>query len=239
MDENFQHPTPESEEVKKAANSLKTPTAFEEAGILEPDYGTRSDAVLPKSPPSNGEVPEAEGTTKNGTKSEDTSDRKQATTDPSPKKKSPDGAPPNKKTTIVEKAKARRFSKLGLASTAMNIGVGALNFNSNLNEGDGVVGAAVKATAETAVSSVVGHGKFLAGLGLMKAPEFLVKGYESINQQTRALEMSGRNRPFQGNTFVDTQQTFTMRQSAVAMMQQSKYNVENAMQGNEASFLHR
>lgn len=140
---------------------------------------------------------------------------------------------------LLEKLKTKKLGKLGMVNTVLTGGIGVQSYMSNRNEGDSVVGAAAKATAETAIASIVGPGMYLAGAAVMHLPGMAVNAYESLSQQARQLEMSGKAVPFQGNTFVDSKQIFTMRQAAVATMMQSKYNLEHAMQGNEASFLHR
>lgn len=139
----------------------------------------------------------------------------------------------------LNQLKAKKLGKIGMANAILSGGIGVSSYFDNRNEGGGVVESAVKATAETAIASVVKPGVYLAGLGLMKVPELAVKGYEEMSIKARELNMAGYAKPFQGNTFVDNKQIFTMRQASVVAMQQSKYNLEHAMQGNEANFLHR
>ena len=129
--------------------------------------------------------------------------------------------------------------KLGLVSTTIAAGIGVSSYNKALDEGSGVAGAVSKATVETAAAGLIGPGVYLAGAAALKAPGAMTEGAERLNRRAREMGRTGLNAPFAGNTFVDNQQTFTMRQSAVAMMRQSKYNLENAMQGQEAQYLHR
>lgn len=192
--------------------------------------------------PKSGEAPNVEQTTRSGgstTPPNETSKSKTKKTQSGPDGPSPKNTPPNKNTTNVNKLKAKKLGKLGKVNAILTAGIGVSSFFDNRNQGDGVVESAVKAAAETAVAHVVSPGMYLAGLGLMKAPELAVKGYEHLSLKARDMSRAGYAKPFQGNTFVDNKQIFTMRQAALVAMQQSKYNLEHAMQGNEASFLHR
>jgi hypothetical protein len=194
--------------------------------------------VHPEAPPKSGEVPEVEASSKSGGNTSPPDEKVK------PKTADPDGAipkeqAPNKNTTAVNKVKAKKLGKLGMLGLAVNGGIGMHSYMQNRSQGDDAVTAAIDATAETAIAAVVGPGKFLAGLGLMQVPGMAKDAYEDYNRRSAELRRFGSMRPFEGNTFVDNKQIFTMRQASMVAMQQSKYSLEHAMQGNEASFLHR
>jgi len=75
---------------------------------------------------------------------------------------------------------------------------------------------------------------------LKAAPGLIYNGAQSISQQVRQMERAGRNQaPFQSNTFVDSQQIYTMRQAGMALAEQSKYALQQTLMGDEARFMHR
>ncbi|PTY92903.1 hypothetical protein [Heyndrickxia sporothermodurans] len=229
--------TAEMEEVENAINSLNTPTASEEAGIPKSEDSTT--AVHPESPPKSGEVPTVEESSRSGGNTSPPDENKK------PRKKSdPDGPiakeqAPNKKTTSVTKAMASKFGKVGKLGLLLNGGLAVANYSGYRSEGDTATEAAIKTVGEAAITSVIGPGKFLAGMALAQVPGMASDAFNEINSRTRELNRLGTMRPFEGNTFVDNPQIFTMRQASMVVMQQSKYNLEHAMQGNEASYLHR
>ena len=49
----------------------------------------------------------------------------------------------------------------------------------------------------------------------------------------------GNALPFSNSTFIDTQQTYTMRQAGMNLAKQSKYNIQQAMMGDEARMTYR
>ncbi|MCY7866090.1 hypothetical protein P8918_13635 [Bacillus spizizenii] len=126
--------------------------------------------------------------------------------------------------------------KLNAAGTAA---AGVMGYNDARDEGYGVVGSMAKGATDAFLIDLIGWKKYLVGGALMSAPKMMAQGYESLNRQARALEMSGRNIPFQNNTFVDNEQIYTMRQAGMNMIGQSSMNVKTAVLGNEAQFMHR
>ena len=44
--------------------------------------------------------------------------------------------------------------------------------------------------------------------------------------------------PFYNATFNDTQQAYTMRQAGMQLAENSKYNLQQSLMGNEAAMLH-
>ena len=53
------------------------------------------------------------------------------------------------------------------------------------------------------------------------------------------MDRANRNIPFSNATFVDTKQAYTMRQAGMQLAQASKYNLQQAMLGNEASMMYK
>ena len=72
------------------------------------------------------------------------------------------------------------------------------------------------------------------------APGALLSAGQSVSQQVRQMERAGQDMaPFKSNTFVDSQQIYTMRQAGMALAEQSKYALQQSLMGDEARFMHR
>lgn len=105
-------------------------------------------------------------------------------------------------------------------------------------EGRSKVGAAASAVGGAIMFEAMG----MAGLGLQMAgaiPSIGMNTYLKANSMARSMDRASRNVPFANQTFVDTQQTYTMRQAGMQMAQASKYNLQQTLMGNEASVMHR
>lgn len=134
------------------------------------------------------------------------------------------------------------FKGLGLmeiANYGINAGFMVDSYIDERNNGNGVIGSAANAVIDNALPMVIGPWTYMLGAAAIAAPGAIVSGAEKINSMTRAMEKSGRNRPFADAQFVDSQQAYTMRQAGMALAQQSKYNVQQSLIGNEARHLHR
>ncbi len=79
------------------------------------------------------------------------------------------------------------------------------------------------------------------GYELVKAaPGAALSAGQYISTTMRQLEREGQNMaPFRTNTFVDSQQIYTMRQAGMALAEQSKYALQQSLMGDEARFMHR
>ena len=68
----------------------------------------------------------------------------------------------------------------------------------------------------------------------------VVSGAQNLAQTAREYERAVRDQsPFRTNTFVDSQQIYTMRQAGMALAEQSKYALQQTLIGNEAQYMHR
>lgn len=159
-------------------------------------------------------------------------------------RRSPDGTPPDTApneggASRVDKLKIKKLGRLGTLSSLLSAGIGVHTFIQSRYEGDNIVTSAAKATADTAVAAAIGPVKYMIGSAVIQGAPAVTRGIQEIQMKAREMERAGSMAPFVGNTFVDNEQIFTMRQASVAMMKQAKYAVEHAMLGNEASFFHR
>ena len=62
-----------------------------------------------------------------------------------------------------------------------------------------------------------------------------IDAYDKLSAHARSLQKQDRNTPFQNATFVDSQQTYTMRQAGMNLARQGQYAAQQTMMGNEAS----
>lgn len=133
------------------------------------------------------------------------------------------------------KNKAGEYSVGTTMGTLFTGYMGISTYNDSRAEGDGVLSAAASAAGDTALSAMLNPAVYM---GLSLAPE-LAKGavdaYDSINTYGRRLQAQSRNRPFQNATFVDSQQTYTMRQAGMNLARQGQFAASQTTMGNEAS----
>ena len=107
-------------------------------------------------------------------------------------------------------------------------------------EGESRLGSLAYASKELILPEFLGWKTHMA-LGLAPAlAKGVVSGLEGLAQTGREYERAARDqRPFRNNTFVDSQQIYTMRQAGLALAEQSKYSLQQTLIGNEAEYMHR
>lgn len=137
------------------------------------------------------------------------------------------------------KAAGKGLGLMEIANYGLNAGFMVDSYVDERNNGNGMIGSAANAIIDNALPMVVGAGTYMLGAAAIAAPGLIVSGAEKLNASTRAMEKSGRNTPFGNAQFADSQQAYTMRQAGMALAQQSKYNVQQSLIGNEARHLHR
>lgn len=127
--------------------------------------------------------------------------------------------------------------------TALNLGIGGMfaisEYNDSREEGNGVISSALSAARDFAISNMIGVVPYMAMSILPAAAEGAVDAYDAISQYGRSLDRMSMETPFINSTFVDTQQTYTMRQAGMNLAKQSKYNIQQVMLGDEARMTYR
>jgi hypothetical protein len=111
-------------------------------------------------------------------------------------------------------------------------------YKQSRNEGHNMAASAARAGGEQFIMSAMGMPAYIGMQVAMAAPGLAVNGYESLAQQARSMQQLSANKPFQTAQFTDSQAAYTMRQAGMKLAQASKYNGQQAMMGNEASYLH-
>lgn len=120
----------------------------------------------------------------------------------------------------------------------LNVGLSINDYNEAINAGDGVV----KSVAKAGVQFVAGEalGAWMLPVALAKAaPSIIVSGVEAAQTTTRKMNSVSRTQVFGESYFQDTQQLATMRQAGMEMAKMSQYNLQQAIMGNEAQYMHR
>lgn len=104
--------------------------------------------------------------------------------------------------------------------------------------GDGVVKSVAKAGMEFAKGELLG-GWYMAAMLAKSVPTMAISAVEGVNTMSRSMNSMQRRQVFGDANFQDTQQLATMRQSGMELAKMSQYNLQQAMMGNEAEYMHR
>lgn len=132
--------------------------------------------------------------------------------------------------------------KVGMGTVA-NVGLtaagGVMSYNDARAEGKGVAASAAEATFITAAFSMIGIKPALVlGAGYL-GYQGVKAGVQTGMENSKIYGRAGTASPFSQGTFVDTEQSYTMRQAGMTMMQQNAMNTKKAVMGNEAMYMHR
>lgn len=130
---------------------------------------------------------------------------------------------------------AGNFSKMAVLNTGFTAWSGIDTYNESRNEGSGVVSSALSAGGEMVLMNAVGIVPYMLASFAPAIGRGAVDAYDSISAYSRKLQRERRNIPFQNATFVDSQQTYTMRQAGMNLIRQGQYAAQQTSLGNEAS----
>lgn len=140
---------------------------------------------------------------------------------------------------LLQSAKKSKFSKGAALGIGLNSYFAAGDYNMARAEGKGAMASTGYAVSRFAMGEVLGL-KGMLGVGLIKAtPAAMVGAAEGVGKIQRSMSRAGRNIPFQNAVFNDYNQAYTMRQAGMMAAEQSRYNLQNALMGNEAAHLKR
>lgn len=142
--------------------------------------------------------------------------------------------PPNSGTNATSKF------KLNPINQAIILGFAYSSFKDHREEGKTVLSSAAHTAFDLILPEFLGW-KTHAFLQLTSAlPRAAVEQGVNMAQTVRQYEQAARDQsPFRNQTFVDSQQIYTMRQAGVALAEQSKYALQQTLMGNEARYMHR
>ena len=143
------------------------------------------------------------------------------------------------KPALPKESKGIGGGSIGWGSV-LSVGFGLMDYKDARDEGAGVGEALASAGMNFLIPELVGAGPYMAYAGLSALAQGGVAAYENASMKLRQMDRDNRNQtPFRNYTFVDGPQIYTMRQAGLALAQQSKYNLQQTMMGNEAQFFHR
>ena len=135
--------------------------------------------------------------------------------------------------------KDKGAKKLGtMAKVGLGInGVFAVSdYKTARQEGSSRMGAAMKSASTFAMGEVLG-GWMIPFMLAPALPGAAVSAVEGIGKMQRQMNQDSRRLPFNNAKFNDYQQAFTMRQAGMQLAQNSQYNLQQTLMGNEASYL--
>ena len=131
-------------------------------------------------------------------------------------------------------------SKLSIANSVFQHGMSGYgaysDYKTARDEGKGKIASLAKAGTEFAMGELMGlwYFPYQAAKAL---PSAIVGGLEGAAKMQRSMNKTSRQVPFQNSTFKDYNQAMTMRQAGMRMAQASRYNLQQAIMGNEAQYL--
>ena len=131
----------------------------------------------------------------------------------------------------------KKFSGASAIGFGFNAFMAYDSYKTAREEGSSRLGAAAKAGGEMALFEAMGPVASLAYMTLPAIPSLAVKGYEEVGILTRQMNQQGKQVPFVNSNFNDYQQAFTMRQAGMQLAQNSQYNLQQTLMGNEAQYL--
>lgn len=132
--------------------------------------------------------------------------------------------------------------KIGTMSAVNIIGSGAAfmgTYDDAREEGHGVITSLASAGTDLALSASMGWVPYMIVAGAPALGRVGVDFAYTASQYTRDLQRDSLNVPFASSTFIDSPQIQTMRQAGLALARQSRMKTQEAMLGNEASYMHR
>lgn len=120
----------------------------------------------------------------------------------------------------------------------VNLGFSIVDYKDARASGDGVLKAGAKAGAQFVAGEMLGF--WMMPVALAKsAPTMAVKAFETTQSITRNMNSATRLQTFGEAQFHDTQQLATMRQAGMELAKMSQYNLQQAIMGNEAQYMHK
>lgn len=131
-------------------------------------------------------------------------------------------------------------SKLSIANAVFQHGMAGYgaygDYKDARERGRGKLTSLATAGTEFALGELMGAW-YLPYQLAKSAPSMVVGGLEGMAKMQRSMNKTSRQVPFQNATFKDYSQAMTMRQAGMQMAQASRYNLQQAIMGNEAQYL--
>lgn len=126
---------------------------------------------------------------------------------------------------------------------AFNVALGGFfaadTYKESRENGDGVLWSAAKAGSDFVLPFLLSPALYMGYEAVTGLPGAVIGTSEWYRDASRQAALEKRNAAFSNSHFNDTEQAYTMRQAGMAMAERSRYNVQQAMLGNEAKYMLR
>ena len=129
--------------------------------------------------------------------------------------------------------------KMTAANAGFSAWAGIDSYQTARDEGGSKAGAIAGAVADAAIPAVLSAPAYGMYLAATELPSLAVSATDALGTYKRNMAKASSNRAFVNAHFDDTQQAFTMRQAGMAIAERSKYNMQQAMMGNEARYMRK
>lgn len=117
--------------------------------------------------------------------------------------------------------------------------MGTMTYQDAREQGQSVAGALGSAIFDTALSIGLSPAGYMAYQAIVDGPEMIQSGMNALETYKRQTAAAASNKAFVNSHFNDSDQIFTMRQAGMAVAERSKYNMQQAMMGNEARYMRK
>lgn len=132
-------------------------------------------------------------------------------------------------------------AKKGGVGTVISAGLpaafGVMEYNNARREGNSVGTSLARGVGDFALGEMTGFWGYMGIQAAAAAPKAMMNTVLGIESMSRNMNKQNTSGPFAMANFVDTQQNYTMRQSGMKLAQASKYNLQQTLMGNEASYI--
>lgn len=141
---------------------------------------------------------------------------------------------------ISKLVETKKLDLSDLIGVGLNVGFAVSDYKSNRQEGKGRFASAAGAVGEFAIGELMGGPAMMAAQLATGVPKLATSAALGIHKLSRqeARKSYGSSLPFYNATFNDTRQAYTMRQAGMQLAENSKYNLQQSLMGNEAAMLH-
>ena len=131
-------------------------------------------------------------------------------------------------------------SPSSLIGTGIGVAFMPMDYDEKREEGHGKLYSAAYAVANFAFMTMYPMG-YMAYEALTSAPGLAIDAYRWQNNYRRKLGQLNKQQAFQSASFFDTQETATMRQAGLAVLQRAQQNIStmNSAFGNQARFYNK
>ena len=113
------------------------------------------------------------------------------------------------------------------------------SYQTSREEGKGVVSSMAVAGMDFALPYMLGGWGYAAYTAATELPGFAIEAYSALDSRRRQLARDTSGAAFASAHFNDSQMAYTMRQAGMNIAERSKYNINQAMLGNEAKYMKR